>query len=68
MLGFGSGLESFTRVVMPAFASYLLGAYGTSVPGWMASGVMAVVVLYAYWKLISSPERVMRGEDTPAKG
>ena len=55
MLGFGSGLESLTRVVMPAIASYLLGAYGTSVPGWMASLVMFFVVSFAYLKLISMP-------------
>jgi DHA1 family tetracycline resistance protein-like MFS transporter len=54
MLGFGSGLESLTRVVMPALASYLLGAYGTSVPGWMASLVMLFVVSFAYFKLIST--------------
>lgn len=59
MLGFGSGLESFTRVVMPAAASYLLGAYGTSVPGWVASTVMLFVISYAYLKLIASPGRVM---------
>ena len=67
MLGLGSGLESFTRVVMPAFASYLLGAYGTSVPGWMASSVMAFVVMLAYLRLISRPDPVVRGEDTPVK-
>lgn len=55
MLGFGSGLESLTRVVMPAIASYLLGAFGTSVPGWMASLVMFLVVSFAYLKLISKP-------------
>jgi len=33
MLGFGAGLESSTRVVMPALASFLLGAYGPSTPG-----------------------------------
>lgn len=53
MLGFGSGLESLTRVVMPAFASYLLGAYGPSVPGWMASSVMLFVVFYAFFRLIN---------------
>jgi hypothetical protein len=51
MLGFGAGLESATRVVMPALASYLLGAYGTSTPGMMGSIVMAVVVVYAYVNL-----------------
>lgn len=56
MLGFGSGLESFTRVVMPAVASYLLGAYGTSVPGLMASVVMLFVVSYAYLKLVVRPD------------
>jgi len=52
MLGFGAGLESSTRVVMPALASYLLGAYGASTPGIMASIVLAVVVVYAYVNLI----------------
>jgi MFS transporter, DHA1 family, tetracycline resistance protein len=61
MLGFGSGLESLTRVVMPAFASYLLGAYGSSVPGWMASLVMFFVVLYAYLKLVAKQDRVVVG-------
>lgn len=53
MLGFGAGLESATRVVMPALASYLLGAYGTSTPGVMGSVVLAVVVVYAYVNLIA---------------
>lgn len=56
MLGLGSGLESLTRVVMPAFASYLLGAYGTSVPGLLAATVMLFVVSYAYIKLIARPD------------
>ena len=51
MLGFGSGLESLTRVVMPTFASYLLGAYGPSMPGWLASTVMFFVVSFAHFKL-----------------
>jgi DHA1 family tetracycline resistance protein-like MFS transporter len=53
MLGLGAGLESATRVVMPALASYLLGAYGTSTPGVMGSIVMFVVVVYAYVQLIA---------------
>jgi MFS family permease len=53
MLGFGAGLESATRVIMPALASYLLGAYGTSTPGVMGSVVLAVVVAYAYVNLIA---------------
>jgi DHA1 family tetracycline resistance protein-like MFS transporter len=61
MLGFGSGLESLTRVVMPAAASYLLGAYGTSVPGWMASIVMVFVVVYAYLNLVARHEEVVVG-------
>ena len=52
MLGFGAGLESSTRVVMPAIASYLLGAYGTSTPGYMGSVVLVVVVVYAFINLI----------------
>jgi DHA1 family tetracycline resistance protein-like MFS transporter len=51
MLGFGAGLESSTRVVMPALASYLLGAYGPSTPGFMASIVLAIVVAFAYINL-----------------
>lgn len=51
MLGFGSGLESATRIVMPAVASYLLGAYGTSTPGIMGSVVMAIVLVYAFINL-----------------
>jgi len=54
MLGFGAGLESATRVVMPALASYLLGKYGSSTPGYLASTVMLVVVIYAYIKLIAN--------------
>lgn len=61
MLGFGSGLESFTRVTMPAAASYLLGAYGTSVPGWMASIIMIFVVAYAYLNLVAWRSEVMVG-------
>jgi len=53
MLGLGAGLESSTRVVMPALASYLLGAYGASTPGFMASAVMLVVFIFAYWRLIA---------------
>ena len=56
MLGFGAGLESSTRVVMPALASYLLGAYGTSTPGYMGSVVLFVVVIYAYIRLIARPD------------
>ena len=52
MLGLGAGLESATRVVMPALASYLLGAYGPSTPGYMGSLVLAIVVVYAYLNLI----------------
>jgi MFS family permease len=59
MLGFGAGLESATRVVMPALASYLLGAYGTSTPGYMGSVVMAVVVVYAYVNLILKSNSVV---------
>ena len=53
MLGLGAGLESATRIVMPALASYLLGAFGPSTPGIMASVVMTVVVVYAYINLIT---------------
>lgn len=56
MLGFGAGLESATRVVMPALASYLLGAYGTSTPGYMGSIVLFIVVVYAYIRLIARPD------------
>jgi len=58
MLGLGAGLESSTRVVMPALASYLLGAYGPSTPGYMASVVMAVVLVFAYVRLIVNPSMV----------
>jgi DHA1 family tetracycline resistance protein-like MFS transporter len=51
MLGFGAGLESATRVVMPALASFLLGRYGPSTPGYMGSAVLAIVVVYAYFNL-----------------
>jgi hypothetical protein len=51
MLGFGSGLESATRIVMPALASYLLGAYGASTPGILGSVVMAIVTVYAFINL-----------------
>lgn len=56
MLGFGAGLESATRVVMPALASYLLGAFNPSAPGYMGSVVLAIVVVYAYAHLIAKPE------------
>lgn len=56
MLGFAAGLESGTRIVMPALASYLLGAYGPSTPGYMGSLVLAVVVVYAYLNLILRPQ------------
>jgi hypothetical protein len=55
MLGFGSGLESATRVVMPALASYLLGRYGPSTPGYMASTVMILVFAFACWRLLIQP-------------
>jgi DHA1 family tetracycline resistance protein-like MFS transporter len=51
MLGFGAGLESATRIVMPALASYLLGAYGPSTPGIMGSVVMLIVLVYAFLNL-----------------
>lgn len=51
MLGFGAGLESATRVVMPALASYLLGAYGASAPGYLASAVMLIVFFYSWRRL-----------------
>lgn len=51
MLGFAAGLESATRVVMPALASYLLGAYGASAPGWLASAIMFIVFVYSWRKL-----------------
>lgn len=51
MLGLGSGLESATRIVMPALASYLLGAYGTSTPGILGSAVMFIVLVYAFLNL-----------------
>jgi hypothetical protein len=56
MLGLGAGLESATRVVMPALASFLLGAYGTSTPGYMGSVITAIVVVYAYVNLIAKPK------------
>jgi len=52
MLGFGAGLESATRVVMPALAAYLLGAYGPSAPGYMGSLVMGITFVYGYFMLI----------------
>ena len=54
MLGFSSGMESATRVVMPALASYLLGAFGPETPGYLGSVVLLVVVIYAYAKLIAN--------------
>jgi MFS family permease len=51
MLGFGAGLESATRVVMPALASYLLGRYGASTPGYLASSVMFMVFVFALVRL-----------------
>lgn len=53
MLGFSAGLESATRVVMPALAAYLLGRYGPSSPGYMATIVMIITVIYAYVNLIA---------------
>ena len=58
MLGLGAGMESSTRIVMPALASYLLGAYGPSTPGYMGSFVLFVVVIYAYWRLVAQPDVV----------
>ena len=58
MLGFGAGLESATRVVMPALASYLLGAYGTSAPGYLASAVMLIVFIYS-WRRLRGRQHIM---------
>ncbi|MCP4139127.1 MAG: TCR/Tet family MFS transporter [Chloroflexi bacterium] len=58
MLGFGAGMESSTRVVMPAVASYLLGAYGPEMPGIMGSIVLVVVVVYAYRQLLPKSKMV----------
>ena len=52
MLGFGAGLESATRVVMPALASYLPGRYGPSTPGYMTSTVMILVFALACLRLL----------------
>jgi DHA1 family tetracycline resistance protein-like MFS transporter len=59
ILGFAAGLESSTRVIMPALASYLLGRYGPSTPGYMATVVMVVVVVFVYMRLIATPEAVI---------
>jgi hypothetical protein len=59
ILGFAAGLESSTRVVMPALASYLLGRYGPSTPGYMATAVMVLVVAFTYARLIAAPEVVI---------
>jgi len=56
ILGMGAGLESFTRVVMPAMASYLLGAFGPSSPGYMGSVILFVVFMFAYVRLIAKPD------------
>ena len=53
-----SGLRA--TVVMPALASYLLGAYGPSTPGYMGSIVLAIVVVYAYVNLILRPQTADR--------
>jgi DHA1 family tetracycline resistance protein-like MFS transporter len=58
ILGFAAGLESLTRVIMPALASYLLGRYGPSTPGYMATAVMVVVVVFVYMRLIATPNAV----------
>jgi MFS transporter, DHA1 family, tetracycline resistance protein len=58
ILGFAAGLESSTRVVMPALASYLLGRYGPSTPGYLATAVMVIVVVFAYSRLIVTPHVV----------
>jgi len=58
MLGFGAGLESSTRIVMPALASYLLGAFSTSAPGYLGSVILFIVVVYAYVRLIAKPDVV----------
>ena len=58
ILGFAAGLESSTRVVMPALASYLLGRYGPSTPGYMATVVMVLVVVFVYMRLIVTPDIV----------
>ncbi len=52
ILGIGASLESATRVVMPAVASYLLGAFNPSTPGYMGSAVLFLVSIYAYIHLI----------------
>jgi DHA1 family tetracycline resistance protein-like MFS transporter len=51
MLGLAAGLESATRVVMPALASYLLGRYGTSTPGYLAASVMLMAFVFASLRL-----------------
>ena len=61
MLGFGAGLESATRVIMPAVASYMLGVFGPSAPGYMGSVVMMFVVFYAYVNLIHRPQVAIDG-------
>jgi MFS transporter, DHA1 family, tetracycline resistance protein len=58
MLGFSAGLESATRIVMPALAAYLLGRYGPSSPGYMASIVMMITAAYSYLNLIAKGQAV----------
>jgi DHA1 family tetracycline resistance protein-like MFS transporter len=58
MLGFSAGLESATRVVMPALAGYLLGRYGPSSPGYMASLVMIITVVYVYVNLLAKGQAI----------
>ena len=56
ILGIGAGLESSTRVIMPAVASYLLGAFGPSSPGYMGSVILFIVFAFAYVRLIAKPD------------
>jgi DHA1 family tetracycline resistance protein-like MFS transporter len=55
-LGIASSLESLSRIVSPILGSALLGAVGAWAPGVAAALVMAWVVIFAWRRLIVSPD------------
>lgn len=54
-LGLSNGAESFTRVFSPAASGYLL-AINTAIPGLIGGALAAILVPYAYVRLILRPD------------
>jgi DHA1 family tetracycline resistance protein-like MFS transporter len=55
ILGISTSVESLTRVIAPILGGYLLGALGTRAPGLASALLIALLLPYAYLRLIARP-------------